>query len=134
MKPTLIIMAAGMGSRFGGLKQITPVGPSGEKIIDYSIYDAIRAGFVKVVFVIKRAIEEEFKAKIGNTVAAHVPVGLHQQDGRAILHGLERSGQTRAARADDDDVGLIIPLDAGRILGDRCIRAEDARGGQTSRA
>ena len=73
-------------------------------------------------------------AAADRAVAAHVPVGLHQQDGRAVLHGLERSGQTRAARADDDDVGLIIPLDAGRILGDRCIRAEDARGGQTSRA
>lgn len=53
---TLVIMAAGMGSRFGGLKQIEPVGPSGEFIIDYSIYDAIQAGFKKVVFVIKRRI------------------------------------------------------------------------------
>ena len=60
-EPTLVIMAAGMGSRFGGLKQLTPVGPRGEFIIDYSIYDALAAGFRKVVFVIKREIEAEFK-------------------------------------------------------------------------
>ena len=51
MKPTLLILAAGMGSRFGGLKQVEPVGPNGEAIIDYTIYDAIRAGFGKVVFI-----------------------------------------------------------------------------------
>ena len=61
MKPTLLILAAGMGSRYGGLKQLDQVGPSGETIIDYSIYDAIRAGFGKVVFIIKEAIEEDFK-------------------------------------------------------------------------
>jgi hypothetical protein len=61
MKPTLLILAAGMGSRYGGLKQLDRVGPSGETIIDYSIYDAIRAGFGKVVFIIKEAIEDEFK-------------------------------------------------------------------------
>ena len=53
MKPTLLILAAGMGSRFGGLKQVEPVGPGGETIIDYSIFDALRAGFGKVVFVIR---------------------------------------------------------------------------------
>jgi choline kinase len=67
-KPTLIIMAAGMGSRYGGLKQIDPVGPHGEVIIDYSIYDALRAGFGKVVFVIKPELEEEFRAVIGKNV------------------------------------------------------------------
>ena len=56
-----MIMAAGMGSRFGGPKQITPVGPAGEMIIDYSIYDALKAGFSRIVFVIKREIEETFK-------------------------------------------------------------------------
>lgn len=60
MKPTLLILAAGMGSRYGGLKQMDQVGPSGEAIIDYSIFDAIRAGFGKVVFVIRRDIEREF--------------------------------------------------------------------------
>lgn len=62
MKPTLVILAAGMGSRYGGLKQIDGVGPNEEPIIEYSIYDAIRAGFGKVVFIIRRDIEEAFKA------------------------------------------------------------------------
>jgi NDP-sugar pyrophosphorylase family protein len=73
MKPTLLILAAGMGSRYGGIKQIDTVGPSGEIIIDYSIYDAIRAGFGKVVFVIRKSIEQDFKAcgfeaKYGNKI------------------------------------------------------------------
>ncbi|NOY36941.1 MAG: nucleotidyltransferase [Chlorobi bacterium] len=62
MKPTLIVLAAGIGSRYGGLKQIDAVGPSGEAIIDYSIYDAIRAGFGKVVFVIRKSIEKDVRA------------------------------------------------------------------------
>ncbi len=65
MKPALIIMAAGMGSRYGGLKQMDPVGPHGECLLEYSIYDAIRAGFGKVVFVIRRDFEAEFKEQIG---------------------------------------------------------------------
>ncbi|MDB6064558.1 MAG: hypothetical protein JWR26_766 [Pedosphaera sp.] len=65
IKPTLLVLAAGMGSRYGGLKQIDPVGPHGETIIDYSIYDALRAGFGKLVFVIRRDIEEAFKQTIG---------------------------------------------------------------------
>lgn len=73
-KPTLVIMAAGMGSRFGGLKQLAPVGPAGELIIDYSIHDALKAGFGKIVFVIKHAIEEDFKEHIGNRIAAIAPV------------------------------------------------------------
>jgi dTDP-glucose pyrophosphorylase len=63
MKPTLLILAAGMGSRYGGIKQIDSVGPAGEIILEYSIYDAIRAGFGKVVFVIRKDIEDAFKAK-----------------------------------------------------------------------
>lgn len=61
MKPTLLILAAGIGSRYGGLKQLDPIGPSGETIIDYSIYDALQAGFSKVVFVIKKEIEQDFR-------------------------------------------------------------------------
>lgn len=68
-KPVLAVMAAGMGSRYGGLKQIDPVGPSGEVIIDYSLFDARRAGFEKVVFIIKHEIEEDFKAVIGDRIA-----------------------------------------------------------------
>src|SRR5258707_14706262 len=63
--PTLLVLAAGMGSRYGGLKQIDPVGPDGETMMDYSIFDARRAGFDKVVFVIRRDIEEPFKRSIG---------------------------------------------------------------------
>lgn len=72
MKPTLLVLAAGMGSRYGGLKQIDPVGPHGEFIIDYSLYDAVRAGFGKVVFVIRRDIEGEFR----RTIASRVPSDL----------------------------------------------------------
>ena len=64
-KPILVVMAAGMGSRYGGLKQIDPVGPSGEAIIDYSLYDARRAGFETVVFIIKHEIEQAFKEAVG---------------------------------------------------------------------
>jgi CTP:molybdopterin cytidylyltransferase MocA len=63
--PTLLVLAAGMGSRYGGMKQIDPVGPNGEAIMDYSIYDAHRAGFGKVVFVIRKEIEQPFKQMIG---------------------------------------------------------------------
>lgn len=73
-KPVLVIMAAGMGSRYGGLKQIDPVDPYGNKIIDFSIYDAVEAGFEKVVFIIKKAIEQEFKEQIGDRMAKHVDV------------------------------------------------------------
>jgi choline kinase len=61
MKPTLLVLAAGMGSRYGGLKQLDGLGPSGETIMDYSIYDAIKAGFGKVVFVIRKSFEEDFR-------------------------------------------------------------------------
>lgn len=80
MEKTLLIMAAGMGSRFGGLKQIEPVGPNGEFIIDYSIYDAIKAGFKKVVFVIKKENYEIFKETIGNRVSKHIEVSYAFQD------------------------------------------------------
>ena len=68
MNKTLVILAAGMGSRFGGLKQITPMGPNGEFIIDYSIYDAIKAGFNKVVFIIKEENLKDFKETIGKRI------------------------------------------------------------------
>ena len=74
MKPTLVIMAAGMGSRYGGLKQIDPVGPSGEIVLDYSVYDAIRAGFGKVVFIIRPDIEADFKEAIGNKLDGKIEV------------------------------------------------------------
>ena len=73
-KPNLLVMAAGMGSRYGGLKQIDPVGPSGETLMDYSIFDAIRAGFGKVVFVIRKDIEAPFKEIIGAKFEKRIPV------------------------------------------------------------
>lgn len=82
-----MIMAAGMGSRFGGPKQITPVGPAGEMIIDYSIYDALKAGFSRIVFVIKREIEETFKEKIGNRIARHADVTYVYQELSALPAG-----------------------------------------------
>ncbi len=74
MKPTLLILAAGIGSRYGGLKQLDKVGPGGEAIIDYSIYDAIQAGFGKVVFVIRKGIEADFKEFIGNKLNGKIKV------------------------------------------------------------
>ncbi len=73
-KPVLVIMAAGMGSRYGGLKQLDPVGRHDQVILDYSIYDARRAGFETVVFVIKEEIEEEFKVRVGRRVERHMDV------------------------------------------------------------
>jgi hypothetical protein len=74
IKPTLLVLAAGMGSRYGGLKQIDPVGPGGETIIDYSIYDALRAGFGKVVFVIRHDIEKAFRETVGARFERRAPV------------------------------------------------------------
>lgn len=74
MKPTLLVLAAGMGSRYGGLKQLDGLGPHGETIMDYSIYDALRAGFGKVVFVIRKDIEKEFREKILSKYEGHIAV------------------------------------------------------------
>ena len=71
---TLVVMAAGMGSRFGGLKQMEPIGPNGEVILDFSVFDAVEAGFTKVVFVIKHAIEADFKEMVGKRIAKKVKV------------------------------------------------------------
>ncbi len=74
MKPALVIMAAGMGSRYGGLKQIDPVGPSGEIMLDYSVFDALRAGFGRVVFIIRRDIESAFREVVDRKIARALPV------------------------------------------------------------
>jgi len=78
---TLLIMAAGMGSRFGGLKQIEPLGPSGEFIIDYSIYDAIKAGFNKVIFIIKEENYKLFKETKYKPIDIHTPLWLWSRNG-----------------------------------------------------
>lgn len=73
-KPTLVLLAAGMGSRYGGLKQVDPVGPSGETLLDYSIYDALRSGFGKVVFIIRHDIEQQFREVVGKRFEGRAPV------------------------------------------------------------
>ena len=134
MKPTLFILAAGMGSRFGGLKQVTPVGPSGETIIEYSIYDAIRAGFGKVVFVIRESFAEAFKERFNAKLTGKIEVGYVYQEldklpegfkvpeGRekpwgtahAILMGNELINEPFAALNADDFYGA----EAFNVMGD----------------
>ena len=85
--PTLVIMAAGMGSRFGGLKQMTPVDAQGNFIMDYSIFDAVRAGFGKVVCVIKEEMRQDFEEKIGSRVRSHVELAYAYQSTDRIPEG-----------------------------------------------
>ena len=87
MKPTLLVLAAGIGSRYGGLKQIDKLGPGGQTIIEYSIYDAIRAGFGKVVFVIRKDIETDFKNIIGAKIEGKIPVSYLFQEKDVLPEG-----------------------------------------------
>jgi len=87
MKPTLLILAAGMGSRYGGLKQIEPVGPNGETILEYSIYDAIRAGFGKVVFVIRESFAKDFKARFESKLASKIKIEYVYQEINKLPQG-----------------------------------------------
>lgn len=89
MKPTLYVLAAGMGSRYGGLKQLDGLGPNGETIMDYSIYDAIRAGFGKVVFVIRKDFEKDFREKILSKYEGHIPVEVVFQSIQDLPEGYE---------------------------------------------
>ncbi len=103
MKPTLLILAAGMGSRFGGLKQVEPVGPNGEAIIDYSIYDAIKAGFGKVVFIIRESFADAFKEKFDEKLKGKIQVEYIFQEldnlpeGFALPEGREKPWGTAHA-------------------------------------
>jgi UTP-glucose-1-phosphate uridylyltransferase len=85
MKPTLLILAAGMGSRYGGLKQVDPVGPHGEAIIDYSIFDAIRAGFGKVVFVIRESFADAFRESFENKLMGRIQTEYVFQELRSFV-------------------------------------------------
>ena len=80
MRPTLLILAAGAGSRYGGLKQLDVVGPNGEAIMDYSVYDAVRAGFGKIVFVVRRHFRDEFEQKIVSKYKKIADVVLVEQE------------------------------------------------------
>ncbi|GAB4368260.1 MAG: nucleotidyltransferase [Spirochaetales bacterium] len=86
MKPTLVVMAAGMGSRYGGIKQIDPVGPGGEALLDYSVYDAIRSGFQDVVFIIRKSIEKDFLSFCEGRFT-HVPYQIVYQELDALPEG-----------------------------------------------
>lgn len=103
MKPTLLVLAAGMGSRYGSLKQLDGLGPNNETIMDYSIYDAIRAGFGKVVFVIRKSFESDFREKILSKYENQIPVELVYQDidnlpeGFSVPEGREKPWGTNHA-------------------------------------
>lgn len=88
-KPTLVILAAGMGSRYGGLKQIDPIDDKGHKIIDFSIYDAVRAGFGKVVFIIKKENEKDFRECVGDAVSKHIAVDYVFQELDKVPEGFQ---------------------------------------------
>lgn len=87
MKPTLLLLAAGMGSRYGGLKQLDGLGPNGETIMDYSIYDAIQAGFGKIVFVIRKDFEQQFREQVLSKYEGHIPAELVFQSLDALPEG-----------------------------------------------
>ena len=103
MKPTLIVLAAGMGSRYGGLKQMDPFGPSGETIIDYSLYDAIQAGFGKVIFVIREHFRDDFKNLFGPKLEGQIAVEYVAQEldelpeGYSVPEGREKPWGTSHA-------------------------------------
>ena len=145
MKPTLLVLAAGMGSRYGGLKQMDGVGPNGEIMMDYSINDAIRAGFGRVVFVIRHSFEQEFKAKInaehfGNRIAVeyvfqeldYLPEGFSVPEGRerpwgtnhAILMAKDVIHEPFAIINADDFYGG----DAFQVIGDHLRTFEGTKG------
>lgn len=142
-EPILVILAAGMGSRYGGLKQMDPVGPSGEAILDYSVFDAKRAGFKRVIFIIKHEIEADFKRIVGARIEKHMDVTYAYQqldmlpEGYAIPEGRTKPWGTGHAvlcsQADIDAPFLAINADdyygveAFRIAYERlCTMQDDA--------
>lgn len=129
-KPILVMMAAGMGSRYGGLKQMDPVGANGEVILDYSVFDARRAGFETVVFIIKREIEADFKARIGSRIEPHMEVRYAYQDlhdlpeGYAVPEGRVKpwgTGQAIIAGRDVIDAPFAV-INADDYYGVECFR------------
>ena len=144
MKPTLFVLAAGMGSRYGGLKQLDPLGPHGETIMDYSIYDAINSGFGKVVFVIRKDFEQDFREKILSKYEGHIPVEVVFQStdklpegytcpadrtkpwgtNHAVLMGREVINEPFAVINADDFYGR----DAFRVIAQELSRPRDSKG------
>lgn len=125
MKPTLLILAAGMGSRYGGLKQLDSMGPNGETVLDYSIHDAVRAGFGGVVFVIRRDIEQAFREQVGSRVPEGIAVDYAFQslddlpEGFAVPEGREKPwGTAHAVYAARDAVkGPFAVINADDFYG-----------------
>lgn len=142
----LIVMAAGIGSRYGGLKQIDPVGPSGEKIVDYSVYDAGRAGIGKVVFVIRRDMEDDFRESIGRRIEGRIDTAyVHQEleplpEGFTVPEGrIKPWGTAHAIAVCRDAVRTpfaVINADdfygptAFQVLADFLTKTEDRKGGR----
>lgn len=144
MKPTLFVLAAGMGSRYGGLKQLDPLGPQGQTIMDYSIYDAIQSGFGKVVFVIRKDFEKDFREKILSKYEGHIPVEVVFQStdklpegftcpadrtkpwgtNHAVLMGKDVIKEPFAVINADDFYGR----DAFRVIAEDLMRPSDRKG------
>lgn len=144
MKPTLFVLAAGMGSRYGGLKQLDGLGPHGETIMDYSIYDAIQSGFGQVVFVIRKDFEKDFREKILSKYEGHIPVKVVFQSidklpegytcpadrtkpwgtNHAVLMGAEAIDTPFAVINADDFYGR----DAFRVIAEDLMRPRDRKG------
>jgi len=124
--PTLLVLAAGMGTRYGGLKQLDPVGPSGETILDYAVYDAIQAGFGKVVFVIRKDFEEAFRTQVGAKYAGKIEVDYSFQsldilpDDAVVPEGREKPwGTGHAVWCAHEEVGFapFAVINADDFLG-----------------
>ena len=142
--PILVVMAAGMGSRYGGLKQMDPIGPNSEIILDYSAYDAIRAGFGRIVFVVSRDLEDAFRERIGRTIGqrvdvayvvqqlADLPAGFAVPEGRTkpwgtghAVFSCRNAVETPFAVINTDD---FYGATAFRALGQYLRQAEDSSG------
>lgn len=144
MKPTLLILAAGIGSRYGGLKQVDGMGPGGESILEFSVYDALQAGFGKVVFVIRKDIEDAFREKIGRKLKGHITVEYAFQEmttgldwlaekpqrekpwgtGHAILSAKQYLHEPFAAINADDFYGADAFKTLGGFLQNDCTSAQ----------
>ena len=124
-KPVLVVLAAGMGSRYGGLKQVDPVGPDGETLMDYAVFDAVRAGFDRFVFVIRRDFEEAFKRDVASRYAGRVAVGYAYQEmsdlpaGFAVPEGRAKPwGTAHAIRAGRNEIrGPFAAINADDFYG-----------------
>ena len=130
-KPVLVIMAAGMGSRYGGLKQIDPVDEYGNIIMDFSIYDAKQAGFEKVVFIIKKENEADFRAAVGNRIGSQMETAYVYQD----LYDIPAGFEVPAGRVKPWGTGHAIlscrnevdgPLDVYKRQTERYVQRTDA--------